>query len=177
MKIKFIILLITMTSLQHLHSQDTIKSCNEDSIHCLLDFWIGKWNVYDTSGSIIGTNNIEKILNGCAVMENWKDTDGSEGKSLFYVDNFSNKWKQVWVTDIANYPFGQKEKELVSFGSDSVIFMGRINYNGKIILDRTILSKENDGSVIQIIQLSRNNAESWKTVFKGIYIKNENKSK
>jgi len=175
MKIKFIILLITMTSIQQLQSQELIKSCKEDSIHCLLDFWIGNWNVYDSSGSIIGTNNIEKILNGCAVMENWIDSDGSEGKSLFYVDNYSNKWKQVWVTDNANYPFGQKEKELISFGSDSVIFMGRINYNGKTILDRTILYKELDGNVVQVIQLSRNNAETWKTLFKGIYIKKENK--
>lgn len=158
------------------YSQDTIKACSEDPIHSLLDFWVGNWNVYDSSGILVGTNIVEKILNGCAIMENWKDNDGSEGKSLFYVDNNSNKWKQVWVTDYANYPLGQKEKEMVTFAPDSVIFMGKISYNGKMLLDRTILTKQPDGSVIQIIQLSKTNGETWKTGFTGIYKKQELKN-
>lgn len=31
-----------------------------------------------------GTNRITKILNGCAVSEDWRDADGTRGMSLFY---------------------------------------------------------------------------------------------
>jgi hypothetical protein len=49
-----------------------------------LDFWVGTWDVTSASGEKLGTNRIERILKGCAVQENWSESDGAEGKSLFY---------------------------------------------------------------------------------------------
>lgn len=28
-------------------------------------FWVGDWNVYDTLGNQVGTNNVQLILKGC----------------------------------------------------------------------------------------------------------------
>lgn len=35
-----------------------------------MDFWIGTWNVVNGRGELEGHNRIEKVLNGCAIIEN-----------------------------------------------------------------------------------------------------------
>ena len=47
--------------------------------HPELDFWVGEWDV-QVGGRMAGTNRIEKILDGCAVMEFWTGADGGEGR-------------------------------------------------------------------------------------------------
>ena len=60
-----------------------IAKCASDSAFHALDFWIGDWTVVDSTGAHLGTNRIEKILEGCAVTETWREPE-SEGRSLFY---------------------------------------------------------------------------------------------
>ena len=67
-----------------------------------LDFWVGTWTVKQ-GGQIVGTDIVEKALNGFAVFEHWKDADGNEGKSLFYYMPAKKQWKQVWVTPIGAF--------------------------------------------------------------------------
>jgi hypothetical protein len=60
--------------------------CDADPNYHKLDFWVGAWDVYDNHDSTLnGTDVVEKIVGGCAIIENWREADGSgEGKSLFY---------------------------------------------------------------------------------------------
>jgi hypothetical protein len=55
-----------------------------DPVYHKLDFWVGKWDIYDNhDGTLNGTDIVEKIVGGCALIENWREADGSgEGKSL-----------------------------------------------------------------------------------------------
>ena len=70
----------------------------DDQAFAQLDFWVGEWEVFDEVGNPQGTNRIEKVLDGCAIFEHWKDVGGNEGKSLFSYDVAAGYWKQVWVT-------------------------------------------------------------------------------
>ena len=58
---------------------------------------MGEWGVV-AGDERVGTNRIEKILDGCAILEHWRDNGGSEGKSLFYYNHATDTWRQVWVT-------------------------------------------------------------------------------
>jgi hypothetical protein len=49
------------------------------------DFWIGRWQV-SQAGKPAGNNHIEKILDGCALLENWTGAQGGTGKSLNFFD-------------------------------------------------------------------------------------------
>ncbi len=154
-----------------LHSQNA-GPCQADSLYHALDFWVGDWEVFDQNDRLVGYNKIEKILNSCAIQENWTDTGGNEGKSLFYVENDSRQWKQVWVTASAKQPWGQKEKSLLSSTpGKEVLFQGSYKMQGQLILDRTILSKGANGHVKQTIQVSRDGGQNWQTTFIGIYKK------
>ncbi|HTU80550.1 MAG TPA: hypothetical protein VMF61_00380 [Candidatus Acidoferrales bacterium] len=44
------------------------------------DFWIGRWNVYDRAGRLVGTDDVRKILDGCVVIERYTNAP-SEGSS------------------------------------------------------------------------------------------------
>ena len=62
-----------------------IKPCKDEAAYHKLDFWLGHWEVFDLhGGSKDGTDSVEKILKGCAIVEIWHDIEGYEGRSLFY---------------------------------------------------------------------------------------------
>lgn len=147
-----------------------IHSCNDDPGFHELDFWLGDWTV-KAGTRVVGTNRIVKILNGCAVMENWVASDGSEGKSLFYYDSNQKTWHQVWVTDAAYAPGGLKEKTLVEhLRGGGLRFQGEITRaDGGSYLDRTSLIPRSDGTVRQWIQVSTDGGEMWTSVFDAIY--------
>jgi hypothetical protein len=115
--------------------------CEQDAAYHKLDFWIGNWDVYDNhDGSKGGADIVEKILDSCAIVENWHElsADGADGKSLFYYQKATREWKQVWVTAVGP----MKEKKLVEeFKNGGVRFQGEIPHlNGGSHLDRTTLT-------------------------------------
>jgi hypothetical protein len=60
------------------------------------DFWIGRWQV-SQAGKTAGNNHIEKILDGCALLENWTGAKGGTGKSLNFFDRDDGLWHQTWI--------------------------------------------------------------------------------
>jgi len=59
-------------------------ACADRPVFAWLDFWVGEWRVL-VDGQQVGTNRIRKVLDGCAVVEEWTDARGGTGQSLFYV--------------------------------------------------------------------------------------------
>lgn len=126
-----------------------------------LDFWIGRWDV-SQGGQLVGTNTIESTLNGCAVLEHWRDVEGGEGTSLFYYDQSADRWKQVWITNKALDAGGTKEKiEQTEYTNN-----GRIRFQGR---DRTTLTREPNGKVRQLIESTPDNGKTWRATFDAIY--------
>lgn len=134
-----------------------------------LDFWLGDWDVY-VGTRRVGQNRIEKILAGCAIMENWRAADGGEGKSLFFVD-YDGRWAQIWVTEQAPVPGGTKEKVMVSDPPEGAVrFQGVVRHPDEgAWLDRTTLTALEDGTVHQLIEISRDNGETWNPTFDAVY--------
>ncbi len=149
-----------------------MAGCEGDSTYRQLDFWVGDWSVY-VGDTLVGTNRISKVLRGCAVVEEWRDSDGGEGRSLFYVEPALHQWKQVWVTDAALHFGGLKEKHLVSrLAGGGVRFQGELRRpDGRLILDRTTLTPAAGGQVRQLIEISTDGGTSWHATFDARYRK------
>jgi hypothetical protein len=148
------------------------QECRESPRMHALDFWLGQWDV-SQDGRLVGTNTIETTLDGCAIFEHWSDIEGGKGTSLFYYDRGGARWKQVWVTEQALAVGGEKEKtEQLEFTAD-----GRIRFQGQYpaadaavtITDRTTLTRQEDGSVRQVIEISKDAGRTWRTGFDAIY--------
>jgi hypothetical protein len=146
--------------------------CNSWPRMHALDFWLGTWTV-SSRGQVVGTNRVEAILKGCAVMEHWRDVEGGEGQSVFYYDRATDRWKQVWLTDHAFRRGGTREKAELRerTSSDRIMFQG--NYpdpkSGLTITDRTTLTPQADGTVRQVIEISTDSGKTWRTTFDALY--------
>jgi len=146
------------------------QSCADDPDYAVLHFWVGEWDVM-VGGERAGTNRIEKILAGCALLEHWVGAGGSEGKSLFYRVPSEDAWKQVWVTRNPSRPGGVKEKTLTERTEDGgTIFRGEVVTSNGSVLDQTRLIPLDDGTVRQLIEYSRDGGDTWQHLFDAIYV-------
>lgn len=92
---KFILLLfIISTNIAVAQDSTSCKCCTPK--HQQFDFWIGDWEVSDTSGNIVGKNNIVQLQNNCALQENWSST-AMTGTSYNYYNQKDSSWNQVWI--------------------------------------------------------------------------------
>jgi len=152
------------------HAQERSQTtCAGTPVYGLLDFWLGDWQVY-VGHELVGYNTVRKVLDGCAITEEWRASDGGRGMSLFFVDN-DGRWQQVWVTGRATIPGGTKQKAMIDTpGSDSVRFQGRIAHPDiGAWLDRTTLTPEGAGIVRQLIEISKDNGKTWQSTFDALY--------
>jgi hypothetical protein len=149
---------------------EPVAPCRATENARALDFWLGDWRVVDAEGREVGRNRIEAGLDGCAVFENWTGTGGGEGHSLFYFDATADRWEQVWVTGDTSRPFGLKRKRMTGGCAPAVCFVSELRLaDGRPILDRTILTPLADGRVRQVIAVSADGGQNWRTAFEGIY--------
>lgn len=130
------------------------------------DFWIGEWDVY-SENSLVGTNTIVSILDGCVLQENWEGSRGSKGSSLNFYNPTSHKWQQFWV-----WKNGTTLELSGDYADRRMVLMGESrDREGKSILNRITWYNNPDGTVRQHWETSDREGENWTTVFDGLYKK------
>lgn len=128
------------------------------------DFWAGDWNVTQ-NGKQAGTNRIERILGGCALLENWAGTGGSLGHSLNYYDAPRKVWHQTWVDNQG----GPLELEGQLESGNMVLTGNTLDpVTGAVAINRITWTPQADGKVRQHWETSAD-GKSWQTAFDGLY--------
>ena len=127
------------------------------------DFWVGSWGVSSPDGKKLGENRIDSLLQGCVLLENWRDGLGREGKSWNYWHAPSKMWKQHWID-----ASGRVTEYLGSVTATGIRFEAKEAGVTRVMT----FTRRDDGSVEQKIELSRDEGKTWTTGFLGIYRKN-----
>ena len=130
------------------------------------DFWIGKWKVTNPQGQQVGTSEISRVSEGCAIREQWTAAAGPGGMSVNYYDATEKRWHQDWVGGdgtILHLRGNPKDGAMVLSGESK-------GARGTII-NRITWTPLPDGKVKQEWEISTNTGKSWKTSFVGIYEK------
>lgn len=134
--------------------------------HRQFDFWIGDWEVYDSSGTRLGENLVTSELGGCALMEHWQASRGaSRGNSYNIYDRRTGRWHQTWVDNGGLLL-------LLDGGLQgaAMVLQGQIrDPTGAIVEQRISWSPAPDGVVRQHWEQSKDGGASWTTVFDGYY--------
>lgn len=147
-----------------------VTSCTDDAYR-QFDFWIGDWEV-SSNDQPAGTNSIRPILGGCALQENWQGTGpgGLSGKSFNIYDLAGDRWHQTWVDSsgtLLELNGGLIDGNMVLEGK-------RPRRDGNGTTEHRITWTPNeDGSVRQYWEASRDNGVNWNVLFDGLYVPRE----
>ncbi len=130
------------------------------------DFWLGDWRVTNPKGEFQGTNRVEKILNGCAIQENWEGAQGMKGHSYNMYAQRRNTWHQTWVDSngmLLLLEGGLVDGRMVLSGETTA-------RDGKGVVKHEISWEKLDGGrVRQVWRMSPDGGSTWNDAFVGIY--------
>ena len=130
------------------------------------DFWIGRWEVRNPDGTLVGRNTIEKRDGGCAVVERWEGAGGSSGTSMSFFLPSRGEWRQVW-TGSSGTLFDITGR----FRDGAMRMEGTIEYaaQDKVVAFRGTWTQSADGRVRQRMEEFDVIAQTWVLWFDGIY--------
>jgi hypothetical protein len=128
------------------------------------DFWVGDWSV-TVNGQHAGDNRIDRILEGCALLENWTGTGGMSGKSLNFYDPAREQWHQTWIDDRG----GSLGLDGTFSGGKMVLTGTKQDKAGKTTINRITWSALPSGQVRQVWETSSDDGKSWSVAFDGLY--------
>lgn len=132
--------------------------------HRAFDFWIGDWDVTTPDGAPAGTNRIESVLGGCALLEHWEGRGGA-GKSLTLYVAAERQWNQTWIDASGN-------RVVLTGGLDGSRMVLRNAWtgpDGARMRSELSWTPQPDGSVRQVWRQSRDDGATYQTTFDGIY--------
>lgn len=143
------------------------RPCTGDLYHAF-DFWIGRWDVHDADGFLIGRNRITRLFDGCALREEWRGLSGLRGTSLNVYVPSREVWHQTWVDSAGNLlqlEGGLRDGAMVLEG-----ITADADVPGRIVRHRASWSivEGDPGRVRQHWQISTDEA-AWETAFDGRY--------
>jgi tetratricopeptide (TPR) repeat protein len=149
------------------------RPCEVLPEHQQFDFWVGSWNVEDTRGNAVGKNVIERLEDGCVLLENWTGLQGGTGKSINFYDATTHKWRQTWVSSTGNVNEYQGE-----FKDDAIRFEGKMSGRGGVnsTLLRLTFFKLSPDKVRQFSESSADNGKTWNVNYDFIYVRQKEKA-
>ena len=128
------------------------------------DFWLGEWDVTE-KGKAAGANRITRILDGCALREEWAGASGTHGTSLNVWDAAAKRWRQTWVDDKGNVLLLEG-----TFQGGRMVLQGDAPAeNGGLARHRITWSPLAGGRVRQLWESSTDSGKTWKAEFDGTY--------
>lgn len=133
--------------------------------HGQFDYWAGSWDVFNPEGEKIGENTITPILKGCALREEWQSAREHAGTSINFYDRDDDRWRQTWIANNGNALY------LAGGLEDGVMVMQSVEDAPR--QDRISWIPEDDGSVRQVWEISRDGGETWQVGFEGRYVRKD----
>jgi hypothetical protein len=128
-----------------------------------LDFWLGEWELTyqgDDGKPAKSRNRITKVLDGCAVLEEFTGAPGTklDGRSYSQFDRTTRQWKQTWVDNTAAY------LDFVGGTVDGQMYFAReVERQGKRIKQRMIFQDVQRDSLTWRWQRSDDGGTTWVT--------------
>jgi hypothetical protein len=162
MRLRIICLALLAAAAGPLAAQPGPECASEESHQ--FDFWIGEWEV-EAEGRIAGTSSIRPILDGCVVQETWRGARGTAGSSLNFYNPASDAWQQFWV-----WRNGTTLELEGAFADGVMVLEGEsIDREGVRVRNRISWFDNDDGTVRQHWQVSKDGGATWVTAFDGLY--------
>jgi tetratricopeptide (TPR) repeat protein len=124
------------------------------------DFWVGEWDVKNAQGQPAGQSSVQRLLEGCALYENWTTPNGG-GKSLNSYNPDLKMWQQFW-TDQTGRVTEYRQGEWVN---GSLRLTAQQTRPGAPGLIRMTFTQMNKDLVRQFGEASNDSGKTWMPSF------------
>lgn len=132
------------------------------------DFWVGRWEVRDANGRVLGTNTIDLVNRGCGLREQWSGASGFVGTSLNTYDAGRKQWHQTWI-DVGGTLLLLNGHFL---GGAMTMSGETVAPDGKQTMNRIVWRPmPGPGALRQTWEQSADGGRTWSTAFDGVYFK------
>jgi len=145
---------------------EQITPCNSPEYH-QFDFWVGSWEVQNPLGQTLGHNDINRMVGGCILQENWASSRAPQsGTSFNFYDYRDKKWHQDYYDNsgnVGNYPplSGElRDGKMVLLSAPGVQPQSRWTWYELA-----------PGKVRQMAEQSSDGGKTWSITWDSIYVK------
>jgi tetratricopeptide (TPR) repeat protein len=145
------------------------RPCESDANFRRFDFWVGEWDVQQTGvprAPAGAQSRVERILDGCVILENWfPGAGGPSGRSFNTYNRVTRKWEQYWVDAsgrITHY-FGE-------FRDDGNLYYEADQFGSGNKVRMTFFNQGPD-QVRQLGHLSTDGGKTWTVSFDLTYLR------
>jgi hypothetical protein len=147
----------------------TASPCTTDSSYQRLDFWVGDWDVYDSTGATYATERVRPIIDACAITAEWTGRRGDKGMSLFAYDVRTGDWTQIYASNQVPSREGvYLRKSDRSYNGPGLRFIELFDPPaGNLSRSRVTTMSAGAERVLQLFESSSDGGKTWRTVFKG----------
>lgn len=154
--------------------QRAARPCEFDDNYKAFDFWVGEWTVLtagvpaNTPPASLPQNRIEKILNGCVILENWMPSPtAGGGKSFNIYNSTTRKWEQFWVDSVGTvvHFIGEVRDGNMYYASESV------GANGQKNMSKMTFFNQGPDRLRQLWERSTDGGKTWTVAFDGMYMR------
>jgi len=135
-----------------------VAACANPGYH-QLDFWVGKWDVFNPKGKMVAHSLIEQVY-GCGIRENWMPFSNQPGGSLSVYVPAAKHWEQFWIDSSGSRAFFTG-----GWNGSAMVIQGE--WGGPIV--RMSYSRNADGSVRQFGEQSTDKGKTWTPQFDFTY--------
>ena len=146
----------------------TTSSCTADSSYQRLAFWVGDWDVYDTTGAHYATQRVRAVIDACAITAEWTGRVGDKGMSISAYDVQTGDWKQVYVSNQVPSSEGiYLRKSDRSYDGPGIRFVSLIDPPpGNLDRSRVTIMPLSGHRAQQLFEGSSDGGKTWRTFFK-----------
>ena len=88
--------------------------CTADSNYQRLAFWVGDWEVFDSTGAHYATQRVRTVIDACAITAEWTGRVGDKGMGMSAFDVRTGEWRQMYVANQVPSPSGVDAPEVRS---------------------------------------------------------------
>lgn len=143
------------------------KPCADVAERHRFDFWIGEWEVTTKGGTRVGGSVVQSVSGGCALLENWTNARGGQGKSLNAYNPAVGQWQQYWIGQDGN-PTEYRES---TWSGPSIVFRAHSPAAGSTPAteQRLTFTPVDSTTVRQLGESSTDGGATWKTTYDFYY--------
>ena len=132
----------------------------------LLDFWVGDWELTYAGPDgkpVKSRNRITKILDGCAVLEEFSGAP-LKGHSVSTYDKATKQWRQTWVDNTSAYLDFTGAME-----GGNMVFSREAERQGRKVRQRMVFRDVRADSLTWLWQGSQDDGKTWTTQWEIAY--------